>query len=153
MKVASWYRTVVTDDPETDLMVHWSLEMLKKSLITAAAALVISTGATALRTTSAEAGVTIQLTHGNGYGYGYGSRWGYRGFNRGGYGRRWGHNDYRRGPHYRRGSYGPRFRTYGAYYGGPSCFTKYKKVKVRRWSYRKNRWVMKKIKRPVTICR
>ena len=44
MKVAGWYRTVVADDAETDLLVHWSLEMLKKSMITAAAALVIAIG-------------------------------------------------------------------------------------------------------------
>jgi hypothetical protein len=100
MKVAGWYRTVVADDPETDLLVHWSLKLLKKSMITAAAVLAIATGATALQSSTAEAGVTIQLVHGSGHGFGPG--WGYW------FGPRWRHHGYhhaRRGPRFGRGSY------------------------------------------------
>jgi len=110
MKVAGWYRTVVSDDPETDLLVHWSLKMLKKSIITAAAVLAIATGATALQSSPAEAGVTIQLVHGGGYGFGPG--WGYKGYRGYWFGPRWRHHGYR--PRHR----GPRFgHGYGSYYG------------------------------------
>jgi hypothetical protein len=105
MKVAGWFRTVVSDDPETDLLVHWSLEMLKKSIITAATVLAIATGATALQSSPAEAGVTIQLVHGGGYGFGPG--WAHMGYWSG---PRWGHHGYRRGHR------GPRFG-HGSYYG------------------------------------
>ena len=98
MKVAGWFRTVVSDDPETDLLVHWSLEMLKKSMITAATVLAIATGATALQSSPAEAGVTIQLVHGGGYnwyrGYWSGPRWGHHGYRRGHRGPRFGHGSY-----------------------------------------------------------
>ena len=85
--------------------------MLKKSMITAAAVLAIATGATALQSSPAEAGVTIQLVHGGGYGFGPG--WGYMGYRAYWFGPRWGHNNYRqrhRGPRFGRGYY-------GSYYG------------------------------------
>ena len=111
MKVAGWYRTVVSDDPETDLLVHWSLKMLKKSMITAAAALAIVTGATALQSTPAEAGVTIQLVHGSGHGFGPG--WGYNWYRGYWSGPRSRHHGYRHRPR------GPRFGN-GSYYGQKS---------------------------------
>ncbi len=119
--------------------------MLKKSMITAAAALAITIGATAFQASPAQAGVTIQLVHGSGYGFAPGW-WGYPGY-RGNYGNKHG---------YRRRAHGPRYGgdTYGSYYGGrPGCYTTYKKVKIKRWSDRKHRMVWKKIRRPVTICR
>lgn len=102
--------------------------MLKKTVLTAAAALTMFAGATALQADPAEAGVKIQLVHGKGHGFAHGKApfGGKRHF------------------------HGPRF---GFYPGRPFCFTRYKTVRVKRWSPRRHRWVTRKITRPVTICR
>ena len=75
-------------------------------MITVAAALTIATGATALQSSPAEAGVTIQLVHGSGHRFG--PVWGYW------FGPRWRHHGYahaHRGPRFGRGVYyGRKFR-------------------------------------------
>ena len=86
--------------------------MLKQSVITAAAAFAIVTGAIALQSSPAEAGVAIQLVHGGGHGFGPG--WGYKNYWGNWFGPRWKRHGYRhanRGPRFGRGAYyGQKFR-------------------------------------------
>lgn len=133
MKVADWFRgRRPGDGKKTERNVRWRDEMLNKSMITAAAVFALAAGATSLQSAPAEAGVTIQFVHGkshNNWG-----NWGKKGY--------WGY-----GPRF----HGPRYGFYGS--DRPFCFTRYKTVKVRKWHPRKHRWVVRRIERPVRVCR